>query len=77
MDLFSRVVPFPRLHDEVFVGRGQRDLVVAGRGVGLGGREAQVVLVSQLFFDLGIYLVDRLLLGDLEEASTSFLGDAL
>jgi hypothetical protein len=35
--LLLRVIPFPGLHDEIFVGRGQDDLVIARAGDGFVG----------------------------------------
>src|SRR5271165_1655207 len=72
-----RVVSLARLHDEVFVGGGQIDLVVARAGDGLVGGVAEAVLVAQLLLNLGIDLIDRLFLRHFKEAAASFAGDAL
>src|ERR1035438_100370 len=47
------------------------DLVIAGGGIGLVGRVTQAVLVAQLFFNAGVDLINRLLLGNFKEASAS------
>src|SRR5271157_4805948 len=75
--LLLRVIPLARLHSEVFVGGGQRDLVIASSGDSFVGGVAQAVLVAQFLFDLGIDLIDRFFLGHLEETSASFSRDLL
>src|SRR5579859_470920 len=68
------VVTVAGLHYEIFLlGDDEMNFVVADcvafvRGV----REA--VLVAQIFLNLGVNLVDRLLLGHLEKAPARFLG---
>src|SRR5208337_3571392 len=75
--LFFRVVSLSGLHDEVFVGGGQTDLVIADAGDSFIGGVAQVVLVAQLLFDLGVDLADRLFLGHFKETSAGFPRDLL
>src|SRR5271167_4395748 len=72
-----RVVSLARLHDEVFIGGGQIDLVVARAGDRLVGGVAEAVLVAQLLLDLSVNLVDGLLLGNFEETAAGFARDAL
>src|ERR1041385_1118318 len=52
-----------------------QQLVVAAAA--LVGRVTQVVLVSQLFFDLIVDLVERHFAGHVEVSAAGFLGDAL
>src|SRR5271167_3864252 len=75
--LLLRVISLARLHDEVFIGGGQRDPVITRAGDGLVGRVAQAVLVAQLLFDLGVDLIDGLFLGHFKESAAGFTRDAL
>src|ERR1017187_515942 len=67
----AAVVAISGLHRQVFLRGCQMDLVIAGSGIGLVRRVAQAVLVAQLFFNAGVDLIDRLLLGNFKEAAAS------
>src|ERR1019366_590409 len=67
----AAVVAVSGLHHKIFLRGCQMDLTVARCGVSLVGRIAQAVLVAQLFFNAGVDLIDRLLLGNFKEAAAS------
>jgi len=73
----AEVVTVAGLNDEVFLlGDDELNFVVADcvafvRGVG------EAVLVAQVFLNLRLNLVDRILLGDLEKPPARFLGNLL
>src|SRR5215472_10075374 len=63
------VVAFAGLDHQLLPFGHQVDAVIAAVLVGALWRVAQAVLVAQIFFDLGIDLVDRLLFRYLEKAA--------
>jgi hypothetical protein len=65
--LLTRVISLPRLHREFFLGRCDFDFAIAG-GIGAGSDRsvAQVVLIAQFVFDLGIDFIERKFFGNFE-----------
>src|SRR5438445_6727692 len=77
LNLGARVIAVAGTHGEPL--RLQRNLNLAklARPARLVGRVSDAVLVAQLFFNLAINILDRMLLGDFEVASAGFLGHSL
>lgn len=67
------VIPSAGLHHVVLLLHRDVQLVIAPAGTRVR-RVTQAVLAAQLVFDLVIYLVDRLLLGNLEPAGQISIG---
>src|SRR4029077_3711738 len=75
--LLPEVVAVAGLDYEVFLfGDDEMNLVVAER-VALVRRVGEAVLVAQVFLNLGVDFVPRVLLGDLEDPPAGFLGNLL
>src|SRR5271155_3048077 len=71
-NLLPDEIPVARLHDQIFLFRGQLDFVIARTGVVLFRRIPQAVLIAQLFIDGGINVVDGLLLGYFKKSPARF-----
>src|SRR5258706_130305 len=75
--LSAGVVSVAGLHGEALGLRRQVDFAVTGCTRGLVGSVAQAVLISQLFVDALVDVLQRVLIRALEKGAAGFLGNAL
>src|SRR5258708_35052319 len=73
-DLAVRVISIAGLHDQVFLLRCYEDIVISLPGF-RAGTVAKAILAAEFLFNLGVYIADRLLLGNLKKTPTSLLRD--
>ena len=66
-----------RLDLQVLLFHGEMQLVIADGGVGLAGRVAEDILVTEFLVEVRVDFVESLFLGDFKETSAGSFGDLL